>query len=234
MKHILIAIALVYSQSAFTQSIIGFWGINEVTVGDKVMTPVAKWTRINGDGTFQSGNGWLQNSEGHWTLDQQTRLYRPVETNGIIDQFGAFKISFQNDAMTWEREEEGEKVVVRLQRIEELPKATADILVGLWSLKKISLNGNSIKDTFDPDNNHYVFIRWDRIYVERTPQGERATGFWHINGHRPEVTFIGQGSKISTEVWRVEVDNAELRMTGISDSNKGMEKTYGRINKFPE
>ncbi len=45
------------TSAAYAQSVAGFWEIKEVKVGRKLMTPVARWTRINKDGSYQSGNG---------------------------------------------------------------------------------------------------------------------------------------------------------------------------------
>ena len=37
-------------------------------MGEMELTPIAKWTQINSDGSYESGNGWLKNSEGQWTF----------------------------------------------------------------------------------------------------------------------------------------------------------------------
>lgn len=66
------------------------------------MTPVAKWTRINKDRSYVSGNGWLQNSSGTWTYDIDSKQFIPTETNGIRDEFGAFIVSFSEGKMKWE------------------------------------------------------------------------------------------------------------------------------------
>ena len=233
-KTLLLSLALSCHQLSNAQTIIGFWEVKEVKVGKEIKTPVAKWTKINSDGSFQSGNGWLQNSEGTWTFDDKNKFYSPLETNGIIDEFGGFKVSFQHEQMIWERDEDGERVIVLLQEITKIPKSTSDILVGIWNLKEFFNNGKSEKATFDPNNKHFIFIRWDRIYVERTPQGDRTTGYWHINGHKPEVTFISHVHGKEPESWNVSVNENELQMVGISDSNKNSEMRYERMNEFPD
>jgi hypothetical protein len=88
----------------------GLWEINKVTVGDQTMTPLAKWTRINSDFTYQSGNGWLQNSEGNWTFDKSLNQFLPIEKNGIVDDFGPFEVEIIKDHMTWTRIEAGDEV----------------------------------------------------------------------------------------------------------------------------
>lgn len=242
MKNKLYFIALVLltimlsSSSIQAQEVTGFWEVKEVKVGDEIMTPVAKWFKINKDHTFQGGNGWLQNSAGTWTYDKKTRAYLPKETQGTVidDEAGAFTVNFKDDKMIWEREEEGMKVTVMLHKISQLPKSTADEMIGLWNLTKVTEGGQVVTATFDPDNKHYIFIRWDRTFLERTPKNERVYGLWHINGHRPEVTFIRNDKNKDNEGWRISVKGSALTMIGISDSNKDVEMVFNRISKFPE
>ena len=83
--------------SVRAQPHIGFWRVDKVEVGQETMTPVAKWFRINQDGTYQSGNGWLQNSVGTWTFDKAKNLYVPTEKNGIVDLFGGFEVGVKEE-----------------------------------------------------------------------------------------------------------------------------------------
>ena len=146
------------------QEITGFWEFKKVDVGGKIMTPVAKWTIIDVDHTYRSGNGWLQNSVGTWTYDDKGRQFLPTGINGLKDEFGSFTVSFANENMMWEREEDGMKVQITMERIDEMPMSDADKLIGLWDLIQANKNGKIITSTFDPENKQYLFIRWDRIY----------------------------------------------------------------------
>jgi len=217
------------------QDLTGLWEITVVTVGDEIMTPVAKWTRINDDGTFESGNGWSQNSVGTWQLEKGTAYLKLLAKNGIKDEFGPFSVMMttSND-MSWQREEEGMNVVVSLERIEELPIAPADNLQGLWDLVEAVEDGESTLSTYDPDGKYYIFIRWDRIYVERTAKGQRSTGYWHINGHRPHLTLMSHDKSENAKSWRIEVSDSKLTMTGISDSNKDLMLVFNRLQVFPD
>ena len=78
-----------------------------------------------------------------------------------------------------------------------------------------------------------IFMRWDRMYVERTSKGEKRMGFWHMNAHRPEVTLMSNTLENKAESWTVLVTESELRMTGISDSNKDVVMIFSRIHDFP-
>jgi len=215
------------------QDIVGLWEVIEVTVGGKVMTPVAKWTRLNEDGTFQSGNGWLQNSAGIWSYDAKNTTFTLMELHGLPDSFGGFKISFDYDRMIWERMEDTDQVIVKLKKIAALPESTADRLVGLWDLKEMTRNGKSEKSAYDPNDKYYIHIRWDRMYVERATDGSKTYGYWHINAHRPELTLIRKDGK-STESWTVEVEGKILKLSGISETNKSVQMGFTRINEFPE
>lgn len=216
------------------QSIVGFWEVKEVTVAGKITTPVAKWTKINTDGSYQSGNGGIQNSEGTWSFDEKNKIFLPVETKGIKEPYGGFKVTYQEALMIWERQEDGDRVVVKLERTNKFPKSHADMLVGLWDLKEIVKNGRSQTSTFDPDNKYYIFIRWDRVYVERNTAGQKVFGYWHINAHRPELTFLPHSEEKKDESWTITVNAEELKMEGISDSNKGTLIVYSRLYEFPK
>ena len=113
------------------------------------MTPVAKWTKINEDYSFQSGNGWLQNSAGTWKYVEEKKQFVPEDTYGLKDEYGAFTVSFSGEKMKWEREEDGMKVIVSLEKIEEIPKSSTDMLTGLWDLKEAKRDEESIAGTFD-------------------------------------------------------------------------------------
>jgi hypothetical protein len=136
--------------------------------------------------------------------------------------------------MKWERIEAGMKVVVTLRPIEQLPKATGDQLVGLWDLYGAKKEGQSILAKIDPEEKQYIFIRWDRIYKERDSAGQEGTGYWHIHGHKPELTLLSHNKGKKAESWKVAFEEGMLVLSGISDSNKGIEYTYKRLNSFPK
>jgi hypothetical protein len=196
------------------------------------MTPVAKWFRINADGTYQAGNGWLQNGNGTWNYDKQNNLYTAKDPLDIADKNGGFTVSFDGEKMQWEREEEGMTVKVTLLPVENLPMSPADYLKGIWDLVEITENEASILDDFDQDNKHKLFIRWDRVYINFSPEGKKLTGYWHIHGHKPEITLLPHQEDASPESWRVDVNEKELVMTGISESNRTIQRKYVRRNAF--
>lgn len=233
-KNLLALLLLIISLSTYAQKekFIGFWEIEKVEVGEENMTPVSKWTRINGDGTFQSGNGWLQNSSGTWKYDKKSNTYATIDSLDIFDEFGGFQVSFNEQKMFWERQEDGMNVKVTLSAITELPMSPADYLEGMWRLQDISDNGISIIDDFDKEHRHKLFIRWDRIYLNFNPEGKKMSGYWHIHGHKSVITLLPHQDDKTVESWKVKVDKRELIMTGSSDSNRTIVRRYVRENSF--
>lgn len=241
MKHtikLFLALLLLLSGEAINgqgNQIEGLWMIENVRMGDRDMTPIAKWTRIKPDGSYESGNGWLKNSEGFWKYDKTASTFLAKETNGLTDPNGAFKVSLQGGKMTWERTEEGQKVRVTLSRINKVPKSPADKIQGLWDLEQVKEKNEDITQNNDPNNKHYIFIRWDRFYVERNEEGKQETGYWHMNAHKPEITFISHNEEQKSTSWAVEYfSDKKISMTGLSDSNKGQLLIYRRLDSFPE
>ncbi|MGB0524197.1 MAG: hypothetical protein ACPGJS_14610 [Flammeovirgaceae bacterium] len=230
MKKIFILLfSISFINLAQAQKITGLWLVKQVKVGDQIMTPQSKWFRIHKDGTYQSGNGWLQNGVGTWTYDKKRKLYAPQERLGLKDPFGAFTTHFDAGGMQWEREEEGIKVRVLLERVEQLPKGTADKLVGMWALTKVQKVG---KD-YDPDQKQNLFIRWDRIYLQWDEQGKKSTGYWHIHAHKPEITLLSHVTDKKPESWKVEVTDTTLKFIGISTTNADMALMFTRKDQFP-
>ena len=222
-KKILLTLFLIsiVAPTLLAQRPVGQWSVVEVKVGSKLRTPQARWTTISKDGTYQSGNGWLQNAEGHWTYDNNKKLLSFKETNGLIDNFGPFTVEFMDDRMRWLREEEGMIVEVTLKKIDTRPKGPADLVVGLWEL-----------ETEEELANQLLFIRWDRIYINRSKNG-RFTGYWHMHGHKPELTFLPHSNNEKVESWRIEATEKRLKLIGVSDSNKDQERNFTRRYQFP-
>ncbi|NNC69785.1 MAG: hypothetical protein HKN90_03070 [Flavobacteriaceae bacterium] len=224
---------LFFVSKTFGQKIIGLWEVKEVKIGSQVMTPMAKWTKIQENGTYKSGNGWLQNAVGTWTFDKKKSLFSMSKTNGIIDEFGPFTVEFTDIGMNWLREEEGTIVSVALQKIKELPKGISHKVVGLWGLDSITKDGNEEKIEIGSEKNEYIFIRWDRIYINRS-KSDRSSGYWHMHGHKPELTLLPHSEGQNAESWLIEVSDTFLKLSGVSETNKKIEKNYKRLQKFPK
>lgn len=229
-KTLLTVVLSIWATWAYAQ-IEGLWEIKQVTVGNQMMTPTAKWTRINSDSTYQSGNGWLQNSEGAWTL--RGNNYLPIENNGIKDPFGPFKVQNEDDKMTWTRLEDGDTVRVSLKRVNQLPQGPADQIQGLWDLIAVTKGEENLTSQYDPKSKRYVFLRWDRIFIDDLGPAGRLSGFWHMHGHRPSLTFISHDKNKVNEVWKVETSKSSMVWMGESDTNTGVKMVFERMTEFP-
>lgn len=219
---------------AYSQDFVGFWGVEKVTVGDRIVTPVAKWFQLDADQSYQSGNGWLQNDQGKWVFDLNSKSLSLHSQLGLEDEFEPFKVYVSGSEMILERKEEGMDVKVILKRIKAKPISTSDLLHGLWDLEKVEQDGKDISSAFDPEGKYYLFIRWDRIYSNRNAAAERKSGFWHIDAHKPELTLLPHESEAQAMTWKVEVTEAQLRLSGISRENEGKEMFFRRLHQFPD
>ena len=214
------------------KSVIGFREVTNVPIGDKNRTPIAKWTKINKDGSYQSGNGWLQSIEGSWNFNSKNHVFTSTDSLGLQDEYGGFNVSFVNEKMLWKREEDGMQVTVTLKPISKLPMSPADYLEGMWKLSEITENNVPSLNHPDYINKSKLLIRWDRVFVNYNTQGEKAYGYWHIHGHKSIVTFLFHQEDKKPERWKIQVNKDELIMIGISENNKGIQQKYMRKNTF--
>ena len=208
----------------------GLWEVTNVNVGEENLTPVAKWFHIKNDGTFEAGNGWLQNSEGKWEFDPETMEYLPVNTVGMDDPFGAFKVEFSGDSvMTWIREEEGMTVTVTNKRITEKPRSRFDKAVGLWSLISATRDGEDAMSEFNPGGNRMVFLRWDMLFQDFTSEG-RVPGIWRVDAHRPALDILYYDTSKPMDYWQVSFagDNT------MSWEREAIRLEFERLSSFPE
>ncbi len=183
----------------------GFWLVTKVTVGSREITPVARWARL-GDGKHTTGNGWLQHSFGTYAYDKAKSELSLVTANEPKDEFGPFKVTRNGPLMTWSRVEDEETVVVELKPITEMPMSPSDEAKGLWILEKATKNGEDITKTFDRDKKHYLFIRWDHQFDRQNNAQERISGYWFVDSHQPQMTFIPEGRLIPEERWMIFIE----------------------------
>ena len=226
-SKVIVLLFLIVATSLYAQKekVIGFWKVESVSVGNRSKTPVAKWMKINSDKSYESGNGWLQNSKGQWSYDNKTKTYKTVDPLNVADEFGSFLVSFDKENMIWKRNEDGMEVKVILIPITEKPMSPADYFKGMW--QQTSVSNPKAERRYNK-----LLIRWDRIYENYDEKGNKETGFWHIHGHRSEVTFIPHNLKQNREKWKISTNEKELKMIGISDNNKGITIDYKRKNTF--
>ncbi len=163
----------------------GLWQAEQVMVGDRDMTPPARWARFGADGSYEGGNGWLKHEEGVWNYQPAEQSLSLEVTQGIIDEAPPFRLSFIEEGMVWEREEEGMPVVVNWKRIEALPQGVSDRAYGLWQL--IDSRG---EEGVEADGRRFLHLRWDGVFVEgHTPEG-RITGYYRINPKDPYLILM--------------------------------------------
>ena len=210
------------------QSLVGLWGVDQVTVGGEIMTPVAKWFLYEKDNTYRGGNGWLQNDQGTWTYDKSTKEFTPATSIGMKDEYGPFVVRFEGEKMYWEREEEGMRVVVTLSKLNEMPMSPKDRMQGMWRLVSASQNGEDITSTYDPNGKNSIFIRWTQTYRLNNADGSRSSGYWHMDPHAPEFHLIDYNREKPVEVYSVSFEGDQLTLSKKDDS--GLVLVYQMAN----
>ena len=110
----------------------------------------------------------------------------------------------------------------------------SDEAKGLWILEKATKNGEDITKTFDRDKKHYLFIRWDHQFDRQNNAQERISGYWFVDSHQPQMTFIPEGRLIPEERWMIFIEGQKLTMKGTSDKITDLVLTYRRASEFPK
>ncbi|HYF69292.1 MAG TPA: hypothetical protein VD884_14205 [Ohtaekwangia sp.] len=212
----------------------GLWVVKQVNVGEKQMTPVAKWFNLKDDGTQFSGNGWLQHSYGTWQYGDKDSTLILHTVNEMDDGFGAFHVVYSDSTMLWERVEDGQTVIVKSVRADVLPPGPVDKIKGVWILETVFNNGVDVTNDVNVSRLTYLFLRWDRIFIEGEGEKVLRRGAWVVDGHRPVVTLISDVEAEPREKWSVEFFENGLILTGLSDHNKMLKRVYRLTNKRPQ
>ncbi|NVJ46880.1 MAG: hypothetical protein HWE07_07120 [Cytophagia bacterium] len=202
MKNLTLIIVLFLSINVFAQNgPTGLWEVNEVMVGDRNVTPTAKWFLFQEDGSLTAGNGNIENFSGFYQYDAAKKEL--TQSNGSEpDPYGSFKTKLTNSNMTWERIEDGMKVIVQLTKVDKKPKAPWDLLQGGWieMSDQVTNTETGISSISDLEPSRYFFM-WDRAYRKFNSTGQQIeTGVWHIGAHSHEIWTITNADNTKT-IW---------------------------------
>ncbi|WP_224994514.1 hypothetical protein [Cesiribacter sp. SM1] len=205
----------------------GLWIVTEVKAGDKIVTPVARWTRFHADGNTQSGNGWVQHTVGKWHYNPADSSLSIVSSNGWKDEAGPFKVVQKTgNSMRWQRLEEGVLITVNLHKTENLPQTPSDDILGLWLLNP---SDKVQQATGVPQA--YALMRWDRRFNFKGIPGGQTYGFWQIDGHQPILTLLADGRE---EKWRIEILPTTMTWTKIAPAGQEQVLSFTRTDTFPK
>ena len=229
--YLIIVIGIAFLSSCEkSPSIEGLWIVKSVTIGDEEMTPDARWMRFNSDLTQESGNGWLQHSVGNWKLDTETNSLTIVNKNGIDDPNEPFKITLSNNEMIWQRTEEGQNVIIKLETTLRLPSTSGDKLLGLWKLEKAVGKGSYFSTS--NVNDDYLFFRWDKRFIIGTEKG-RVHGVYNVHGHKPEVELIPYGDQYPRDFWKINFGEKAITLK-LLNTDSIVTRKFIRIHNFPQ
>lgn len=223
--QLLLLSIILLSSCSMNQKIAGLWEIEKVKVGTEEMTPVARWTRLNKDNTQESGNGWRQHTVGKWAYDSKEKTINLLNENGLKDEFGGFQITeMGKQKMVWTRMEEGQSVAVYLNRIEKIPAAPFNKLLGVWRLKETT---NNAAET-------YLFLRWDQIAISRTSSEDRKYGMYKTHGHKNELEIIYYEEPLRQEVWTYRFSASNDLILELKSKENKLQLEYERIDYIPK
>lgn len=208
----------------------GLWHVNKVEIGEQEMTPKGKWNRLKPNGRFETGNGWLINGDGTWKYNSGGSEITLTNDTGFYDPFGPFDIVSSTDStMVWSRTEEGQEVSVFYKKIKELPKALPDIATGIWDLESAQRMGEDITQEYDPTGTRFIFLRWDRKYIDFTENG-RINGVWNIDAHRPVIDILYYDNEKEFDYWDIVIEEDRMIWTR---EGYGLVLTFTRMDRFP-
>ncbi|MGK7395758.1 MAG: hypothetical protein ACNS62_14355 [Candidatus Cyclobacteriaceae bacterium M3_2C_046] len=210
----------------------GLWEIYQVKVGDQEMTPQAKWTRFNADGNYQAGNGWQQNDLGSWHLNhQQSSL---TLSGQLPDPFGPFQVNHLSSVeMILQRQEEGMQVVVYFKKIQKLPMAPWDRMQGIWLYEKVWQNEQDVTPRYNPEGQRFIFIRWDRVTMDKNGPAGIRYGTWQVNAHRPELTLFNQSENSCQEKWNFEINEPNMIWSRTTEAGENIRIRFVKTQNFP-
>lgn len=223
----LISILLLFSCTQEKKSALkvdGLWKVNKVKIGSEEMTPIARWMQFNADSTQTSGNGWLQHSVGSWSLKNKNQL-KVNNSNGLIDEYEPFTIAIQENKMTWNREEEGQKVKVFLERIDDIPASNGNKLMGQWKLEsKIIADNKDVNSEIKS-----IYLSWDNRFIKQFVSGKKEYGIYKIHAHKPELQLVNYGDNPKFTFYKFSFEDDNLI---LQSSDKEEELVLSRIHKF--
>ncbi len=228
-KAVLILGFILISVDTYSQ-VIGLWEVTKVIVDEEEMTPISKWSNFLENGSFTTGNGWLQNGDGTWEFDSESSEILVVTETGFKNQFGPFEVEMKGkNGMIWSRIEGADLVYVHYKRIEEIPKSPATLAIGLWMVTEVINDGKIVTESYKNEHAMGVFVRWDNLFQEITSEG-RVSGIWRVNAHRPVLDVLFYDGKRSLEYWDLDYEG-ENKMIW---KREGLIIKYERLNSFPE
>jgi hypothetical protein len=232
-RYSLVAIGLFYAPTfLMAQSLQGLWLVQEVSIGDQIVTPQERWFRYDGNGKFTSGNGWLQHSSGTYTYEESDSSFLPVEDYGTEDPYGAFKLWFEGETMIWKRYEDDMLVMVKLNRTDALPRSLQDELKGRWQLDSVIFAERDLPDQKSGEPSEQLFLRWDREYRVFVQNQSTKRGYWHLHSRRPELTLISRSEEDTFKVFEVLQEGESLIMKNKDQNTLETTRYYHRVREL--
>lgn len=219
MKTKIVIVFLFCCSAIWAQSLNGLWQVEKVELAGQMMTPQAKWIHFK-DSLFEGGNGLLQNGAGSYNWNAEQSKLSLNDTLGFEDPFEAFLVSFRENAMIWERKEEGQQLKVTLVKTATKPLRPRDGAVGIWMPEP-------------EDSLAFLFLSWTGNYTEQYKDGRRFTGLWQAHPHREELTLVPWDRRQKPRRYKIETGPWNVLSLQLIDKPEQV-LSFSRRRKFPD
>lgn len=230
----LTVICTVLLSSCMSRKIKGLWVFEKERIereGQIEHESEANWIRFDEDDFQESGSGWQKHTIGTWSVKKKKLTIQ--NTNGFEDTNVPRKVKVKKETMTWVRSEEGRNVTTTLTKIEHIPVAKRDKLLGVWKLGMVLENGVDKSHEYNPKGTRYVHIRWDNFFIsDNGPQG-RTSGVYHVDAHINEIEVYDNKATVTRRSFVFELNGDRLVLTSVAGDNEII-MDYKKINYLPK
>lgn len=225
---------LLFLSSCLNGKIKGLWVLQRERIereGQVEHESEANWIRFDDDGYQESGSGWQKHSYGTWSIKKKKITIQ--NTNGFEDTNVPRKVKIKKETMTWVRPVDGKNVTTTLKKIELIPVAKRDKLLGVWKLETVLENGVDKSLEYNPKGTRYVQIRWDNFFItDNGPQG-RTSGVYHVDAHINEIEVYYNKSTVTRQSFVFEQEGDRLVLTSVA-GDKEVIMGFKKINYLPK
>ena len=231
---VLTVMSILFLSSCISSKIQGMWVFERERIereGQVEHESEANWIRFDKDDYQESGSGWQKHSYGTWNIKKKKLTIQ--NTNGFEDTNVPRKVKIKKETMTWVRPVDGKNVTTTLKKIEHIPVAKRDKLLGVWKLGTVLENGVDKSHEYNPKGTRYVQIRWDNFFIsDNGPEG-RSSGVYHVDAHINEIEVYYNKAVVSRQSFVFELDGDRLILTSTT-GDKELILAYKKINYLPK
>ncbi|MEQ9064775.1 MAG: hypothetical protein RIE58_11410 [Vicingaceae bacterium] len=214
MRNLLIISILIFSlSSCSSHRMIGLWQVDLIAAGSSQVEPRSSWIKFDKDEYQESGHGWQKHNTGAWKLKRKKLSIN--NENGYRDIYDPYEVVFKKKTMEWTRREDDQRVKMFLSKIEEVPMANRDYLLGIWNLKTVLRGGEDRSREYNPASSAYLHIKWDNRFITDRGKEGRKSGIYRVDGNRDEIELYISDVECELETWNFQLQGNKLILTSV-------------------